>query len=150
MALGRAVDPSTASRLFAKAPGAQLALVRAAWGSVVGHEIARRCEVVSLERRTLTVRVTDAGWQRVLHRMQRQILSRLADMAGGMAPTRLGFTVGAVATVSRQSPVATPPEAAAVAPPAEVVAAAQAIADADLREQFLRSAALYLQRKHHA
>jgi hypothetical protein len=147
MALGRAVDPSMAGRLFAKAPGAQLALLRAAWTSVVGSEIARRSEVVSVERQTLTVRVADARWQRVLHRMQHQILSRLTSIAGGMAPRRLGFTVGAITAVS---PPSTPVEPPPGAPPPGVEAAAEAIGDADLRERFLRSAALYLQRKHHA
>lgn len=150
MALGRAVDPSTAGRLFARAPFAQLALLRAAWTRVVGSEIARRSEVVSLDRRTLTVRVTDAGWQRVLHRMQAQILSRLAAIAGEMAPTRLGFVVGAIAPVpgEPQSPALAEPRAPD--PPAEVEVAARAIGDPELRERFLRSAALYLQRKHHA
>lgn len=150
MALGRAVDPSAAGRLFARAPGARLALLRAAWIGVVGGEISRRSEVVSLERQTLTVRVADAGWQRVLHRMQRQILSRLAAIAGDMAPTRLGFTVGAIAA---GSPTSAPPARAETprrAPPAEVELAAQAIGDLELRERFLRSAALYLERKHHA
>jgi hypothetical protein len=149
MALGRAVGPSTASRLFGT-PAAQLALLRAAWSVVVGREIGRRSEVVSLERHTLNVRVADAGWQRVLHRMRHQILARLAAIAGGMAPTRLGFTVGTIATVSHESPTPTPAEPARRPPPAEVEAAAQAIADTELRERFLRSAALYLERKHHA
>jgi len=138
-----------AGRLFTRVPSAQLALLRAAWSRVVGGEIARRSEVISLDRRTLTVRVTDAGWQRVLHRMQRQILSRLSAIAGEMAPTRVGFTVGEITTVPESHSVgsAASPDPG---PPPEVEAAARAIQDAALRERFLRSAALYLQRKHHA
>ena len=66
-------------------------LLRAAWPGVVGPELARRTEVVSLDGTTLRVRVPDAGWQKVLHRMRGDILSRLFDVAGELAPRRLGF-----------------------------------------------------------
>jgi hypothetical protein len=148
MVLSRAASPSLATRLFG-APGPRLALLRAAWPKVVGNEIARRSEVVSLEGRTLNLRVVDPRWQKVLHRMQGQIRARLADIAGDLAPARLGFIVGPVASVGHDGPEKhlrpTTTEA-----PALVVAAAASIEDVELRETFLRSAALYLEKKEHA
>jgi predicted nucleic acid-binding Zn ribbon protein len=149
MALERAASTSMARRLFGGVPGAQLALLRAAWPAVVGREIARRSEVVSLDRRTLNIRVVDSGWQRVLHRMQRQILARLAEIAADLAPTRIGFTVGPVAGSADAAAAPRLPRDRPRAP-AEVTAAAEAIEDEELREGFLRSAALYLERKEHA
>ena len=148
MGLGRPTGPSMAGRLFATAPGGPLALLRAAWPQVVGREISRRSEVVSLDRRTLNVRVVDLGWQRVLHRMRREILGRLASMAGELAPARLGFTVGPV--VASEEPPPAPSVLSGSRAPGGVEAAAAAIEDLELRERFLRSAALYLERKHHA
>jgi hypothetical protein len=148
MVLDRAASPSLATRLFG-APGPHLALLRAAWPKVVGREIARRSEVVSLERRTLNLRVVDQRWQKVLHRMQRQIRARLAEIAGDLAPARLGFVVGPVTSTDHGVEAARLPPTA-VSAPTEVVAAAEAIEDAELRERFLRSAALYLEKKEHA
>ncbi len=148
MVLGRAASPSLATRLFG-APGPHLALLRAAWPQVVGREIARRSQVISLEGRTLNLRVVDQRWQKVLHRMQRQIRARLAEIAGDLAPVRLGFIVGPLASSEDPAPTTRLPEPHSSAP-AEVVAAAALIEDSELRERFLRSAALYLEKKEHA
>jgi hypothetical protein len=148
MAFGRAASPSMAGRVFGSAPGAHLALLRAAWPVVVGRETARRTEVVSVDRRTLNVRVADLGWQRVLHRMQRQILTGLAAVAGDLAPARLGFTIGAVSEERAGDPLPIPPAGHVAEPPPAVARAAEAIEDLELRRRFLHSAALYLERKH--
>jgi len=88
---------SLAARLFGSSPQRTLALLQAAWPMAVGPELARRTEVIGVERGTLRVRVPDAGWRKVLHRMQPQILGRLREIAGELAPRRMGFLEGQMA-----------------------------------------------------
>jgi hypothetical protein len=151
MAFARAAGVASVSRLFGQRPAATLALIQAAWPLAVGRELARRTEVLAVEGRGLRVRVPDARWRKVLHRMQPQILGQLRLIAGDLAPMRLGFTEGAVAgPVEPEDTRATgalrvPPEV----PPA-VAEQAASIADTEIRALFLRSAALYLERRKHA
>jgi hypothetical protein len=135
-----------ASQLFGGHPERQLALLRAAWPAAVGPELARRTEVLGLEGRTLRVKVPDAGWRKVLHRMHRDILSRLYRTAGDLAPARLAFQEAPFAPAPARTPerAAAPPE---VSLPAGLEQAAAAIEDDELRERFTRTAALYLQRR---
>jgi hypothetical protein len=89
--------------------------------------------------------VPDAGWRKVLHRMNRDILTRLYQMVGGLAPRALGLQEGQVVG----APVSKAPEAPPPAPAeatAAIRTAAQVIPDAELRAQFEASAALYLRR----
>jgi hypothetical protein len=134
------------TQLFGGNPQHVLALLRAAWPAAVGPEVARRTLVLGLDGRTLKIRVPDAGWRRVLHRMRRDILSRLHRSVGGLAPATLGF---------QEAPFDTPADpAAAVSAPREPMAplpesvreAAERIADPELRAQFTESAARYLGR----
>ena len=87
---------SLAARLFGASPARTLALLEAAWPLAVGPELARRTEVLGIEGGTLRVRVPDAGWRKVLHRMQPQILAHLREIAGDLAPKRMGFVDGGV------------------------------------------------------
>lgn len=142
MSLTRAVTRGLAARLFAPGSPQSLALLRAAWPRAVGPDVARRTEPLLIEKGTLRVRVPDARWRKVLHRMQGEILARLRELAGEAAPRRLGFSEGPVA----EAPEASPESASArpAAPPASIVAAAGAIPDPELRARFLESAARYL------
>ena len=156
MALDRAPNIVMASRLFGTKGPSTLALLRAAWPHAVGHEVARRSELLSLEGRTLRVRVPDAGWRRVLHRMQPEILARLRHLAGDLAPARLGFSeaapsVGPGPAVEgpREKPApARETHGPSAAAPASVAAEAEAIADPEIRAGFLNAAARYLSRLH--
>lgn len=134
-----------ARRVFST-PTARLALLRAAWPVAVGPELARRTEVLALEGRSLRIRVPDIRWKKTLHRMSGQILPRLREITGSLAPLRLGFTTGPVAPMPALPPGPTPEHAPAAEPPAAVVAEAQAIQDPELRRRFLRTAAVYLGR----
>ena len=87
---------SLAARLFGASPARTLALLEAAWPLAVGPELARRTEVLGIEGGTLRVRVPDAGWRKVLHRMQPQILAHLREIAGDLAPRRMGFVDGGI------------------------------------------------------
>ena len=145
MALRRLVDVSLARRLFGSVPARTLALVRAAWPRAVGPDLARRTEVVALEAATLRIRVPDARWRKELHRIQPDILARLREIVGDLAPRRLGFMEGPVAAADkwerRRSEPRTPSE-----PSAEVVAGAAVLDDPELRRRFLEVAARYLDR----
>jgi hypothetical protein len=155
MALQRVGLAEVRRQVFGTSRERTLVLLRAAWPGVVGQELARRTEVVSLEGTTLRVRVPDAGWQKVLHRMRGDILSRLFAVAGELAPRRLGFVEPprgrpTVEAAKGSDPAAPAPEAPSpalarpdLAPPS-VVAAAAVIADEDLRRRFLTTAARYL------
>src|SRR5258706_12063689 len=105
---------SLAARLFGASPARTLALIEAAWPLAVGPELARRTEVLGIEGGTLRVRVPDAGWRKVLHRMQPQILGHLREIAGDLAPKRMGFVEGGLAD---HEPTAAPdrPQSAAEA-----------------------------------
>jgi hypothetical protein len=139
-------------------PAQALVLLRAAWPAAVGKDVARRTEVVSLERGVLRIRVPDAGWRKVLHRMRGPILARLGAVAGDLAPRQLGFLEVDPRTTSSppEIPLAAQARANAIDTAAlgasakdlapNIVEAAQAISDPDLRARFLASAALYLKR----
>jgi hypothetical protein len=133
-----------AVQLFGERPEHRLALLRAAWTSSVGPELARRTEVLAVEGKTLRVRVPDAQWQKVLHRMRRDILYRLSRTTGGLAPSSIGFSMGPVnaATPPPPRPLAPPP--AEIAVPDSIQQAASVIEDADIRRRFAQAAARYL------
>jgi len=143
-AMDRPRDPDLAARLFGARPEHTLALLRAAWPVAVGLELARRTEVVALDRGILRIKVPDARWQRTLLRMRADILSRLRRVAAGAAPWGLGFVVGPVA--APPEPVPVPPATPAAPAPQAIVEAAAAISDPEIRTRFLAAAARYLAR----
>jgi hypothetical protein len=150
MALDRSMPRGLASRLFPRGSAQALSLVRAAWPLAVGPELARRTEILALEGTTLRIRVPDASWRQVLHRMQGEILGRLKRVAEDVAPHRLGFTEGAV---EMPPPVREEPQQRNEPSPLPAAIREQALAiqDPEIREGFLRSAASYLERsRRHA
>jgi hypothetical protein len=138
-------SPGLGARLFAPGTPAATALLRAAWPLAVGADLGQRTEVTGIDNGTLRVRVPDARWRKVLHRMRREILARLRETAGPAAPYRLGFVEGPLSFVppvsAEPAPPRTPPS-----PPSSVVGAAEAIEDPARRARFLESAARYLDR----
>ena len=145
MALKPVASPGLGARLFAPGTPGETALLRAAWPLAVGADLGQRTEVTGIDHGTLRVRVPDARWRKVLHRMRREILARLRETAGPSAPYRLGFVEGPLSFVppaaAERAPARTPAPA-----PSSVVGAAAAIQDPALRARFLESAARYLDR----
>ncbi len=139
MALRRALHPGNPPTFFTEATA--LALCRAAWPKAVGARLAGRTQVLGLDHGMLLVAVPDSRWRRILHRLQREILSRMWTVAGGFAPRRLGF-------VERPTSVPEPPPdplPEATQPLSEIVQrAADTIADAELRAGFEESARRYM------
>jgi hypothetical protein len=151
VALNRAVGAGLAARIFTRGSPPALALLKAAWPAAVGPELARRTEVLALERDFLRVRIPDARWRKVLHRMQPEILEHLRRVAGDLVPRRLGFNEGPPfqpepepepSDRMRSSELPPPPAPAAL--PDGLAAAARRIGDAEIRALFERSAARYL------
>ena len=138
-------DPDFAARLFGGRPDHTLALLRAAWPAAVGPDVARRTEVVALDRGILRIKVPDVRWQRTLLRLRGTILGRLRSVAGGAAPRGLGFVTGVVAEAPEPLPAAAPPADPPPPSPA-LVEAAGGIPDPELRARFLAAASRYLGR----
>ena len=143
MRFQRASGADLAARLFGRQAPHVLELLRAAWPLAVGADLSRRTEVVAIEGGSLRIRVPDARWRRVLHRMQPDILARLRDVAGPLAPRRLGFVEGGIV----EPPAAEPaPDRTPRACPTAVAGEAAAIADPEIRARFLETAGRYLSR----
>jgi hypothetical protein len=134
-----------AAQIFRPEP-ARLALLRSAWAVAVGPELARRTEVLAVEGRTLRVRVPDAGWRKVLHRMQGQIVYRLRAIAGELGPSRIGFSEGQVMPAAEPKAPAPPKDEGPVAMGAALAAAVDGIPDPELRAAFVAAAQRYLAR----
>jgi hypothetical protein len=133
-----------AAKLFGGKPEHTLALLREAWPTAVGEELARRTQPVAFDRGVLRVMVPDLRWQKSLLRMRGDILSRLRRVAGRASPHALGFVTG---TLPDPGPPGPPPAPAPVVPaPAAVAEAARAISDDEISARFLESAARYLAR----
>jgi Dna[CI] antecedent DciA-like protein len=142
----RAAARDVAEQLFGATPERRLVLLRAAWPQAVGPELARRTEVIALEGNALRVRVPDAGWRKGLVRMKHEILGRLRAIAGGLAPSALGFVEARPAAVPAPAEPS-PPAVRVPAPPTpDLLAQAARIEDPELRDRFLASAARYLDR----
>jgi hypothetical protein len=145
VALTRAGGTDVAARLFGGAPERVRALMRAAWPLAVGPELSRRTEVLGIERGTLRIRVPDARWRTVLHGMQPDILRRLREIAGSLAPWRIGFVEGGMKDADPLPPIGVPAGPADL--PSEIAGPAAEIDDAEIRERFLATAARSLARK---
>ena len=146
MRFERASGSDLAARLFGRSAAHALALLRASWPRAVGEDLARRTEVVAIEGATLRIRVPDARWRGVLHRMQPDILARLREVAGTLAPRRLGFMEGGAADPSPPKAAAATTVAAVQPCPPALVEEAAAIDDAEVRDGFVATAARYLSR----
>jgi len=141
--LERAAGSLPAKKLFKPGSAGALQLLKAAWPIAVGPDLARRTEVLAVEGNTLRIRVPVGGWRKVLHRMHRDILSRLYDVAGELTPRRLGFTeISSLDELDAPSPVPVPLLDLSPA----LQEAAVGISDEKVRKGFLDSAQAYLTR----
>jgi len=68
-----------------------LAAVQAAWDGLVGERLAAVATPVSERAGTLTIECADAVWAQELDLMQTQLLERLREELGELAPASLKF-----------------------------------------------------------
>jgi hypothetical protein len=143
--LGKNIPPGRRDRIFS------LDFIRLKWPTVVGTELARRSEPISLGECILNVRVTDAAWGRMILRLQRDILPRLSKTLGPDRVRRIRFIkdgeplwgdetmlcphFGGTSALDRRPIAGTP---------LQIEEAATTIRDADLRALVTRTASRYL------
>lgn len=75
------------------APKTPLAAVQAAWSEVVGERIAAVAQPVSERGGEVRVSCSDSVWAQELDLMQEQLLQRLHERLGELAPKSLRFRV---------------------------------------------------------
>jgi hypothetical protein len=123
------------------------AACRAAWKHAVGEGLSEHAVPLQLQHRTLVVAVADNMWKKQLEHMRGQLLFRLNGVLGQelvkslelrVAPKELELTRGAPATNQRPD--------VDYKIPVELLSAAAAIDDADLRRAFLGAAASCVKR----
>jgi predicted nucleic acid-binding Zn ribbon protein len=73
------------------APRTGLAAIQAAWREAVGEQLAAVAEPVAERDGTLTVECAEAVWAQELDLMQSQLLGRLREQLGELAPEALRF-----------------------------------------------------------
>ena len=135
---------SLARELFGTSQERRFALLSALWPRVVGPEVARRSRVLSLDGERLRVKLAHGAWRKTIGRMRGEILLRLRDAAGPLAPRGLVFFEG---TVEQEAAAPQRPPQPPSGPLPEVVhEASRAIEDPEIREAFRASAARYLAR----
>ena len=141
-------------RLFASIPGALNALghnakideamVFAAWRSCAGEMLNQRTAAIEFFENRLVVAVTDETWRRHLEDLSPQMLAKINGRLEQGTVRFIEFIIDADA-VNRVSGVADHPEKidrSSISP--DLTRAAEAIADENLREQFIDAAAAYL------
>ncbi len=69
-------------------------IARAVWPAAVGKAIATHTSRLKLVRTTLVVEVEDAIWQKQLHALSGQILTRLRKLTGNDNIVDLEFRIG--------------------------------------------------------
>jgi predicted nucleic acid-binding Zn ribbon protein len=90
----RAPRPAASAFRLAReraAPRTGLAAVQAAWLEAVGEQLAAVAEPVAERSGTLTIECAEAVWVQELDLMQTQLLERLRERLGELAPEALRF-----------------------------------------------------------
>ena len=137
--------PSVLSGLGAN-EGVDEAVVFAAWQRCAGELLRERTAPLEFSENRLVVAVADETWQRHLEDLSPQMLAKLNGSLGQGTVKYIEFRIDKkkviVGRKGKKSEARTEVTATDVAP--TLSAAAEAIADKGLREQFLSAAAAYL------
>ena len=121
---------------------------KTAWTRAAGPGLRRHATPFRLNRKTLVVSVADAIWQKQLHAMSSELIFRINKLLRRDLVESIEFRIDPAA-LSRQGAVA-PSERMKKSKrplPVELVAAAEGIADPELREKFKRAAANCIERR---
>ena len=113
-----------------------------AWSRAAGEGLRRNAIPLSLNGKTLTIAVADALWQRQLQSMAGELLFRINSLLGGQGVSDIVFRISPsdISRANASRPQKQEKEPSPNALPTELLFAASAIADEDLRSQFLRAA----------
>jgi hypothetical protein len=112
-----------------------------AWSRAAGEGLRRNAIPISLVAKTLTVSVADALWQKQLQSISAELLFRINNLLGERGVHEIVFRVApSDVRANARVPAEQPKEAARQPLPTELLFAASAISDEDLRAKFLRAA----------
>src|SRR2546429_3294597 len=133
--------------LRANGANAELA-VKLAWSKAAGTGLRRHTIPVRLESKTLIVAVADPIWQKQLQHMSAELIFRINNLLQGNLIDAIEFRVDAGALKSNQPTDRTSVKDPTNQPvPTELLFAASAIADEELRERFVRAAQNCIERR---
>lgn len=124
-----------------------------AWRRAAGEALRGQAVPFRLYRKTLIVAVADTTWQKQLEAMSGQLLFRLNSILGQAVVTYIEFRIDPVtvraerAALEPQSNPAEQEQRALKSATGEVLSAAQAIHDEDLRRRFLIAAGSCIDRR---
>jgi len=119
-----------------------------AWSRVAGEGLRRHAVPFRLYRKTLIVSVADAIWQKQLHAMSREMVSRINHLLRRDLVNAIEFRIDPAAL--RLQPANEEParDTRADQPvPKELVSAAVEISDPDLRRRFISAAVNCISRR---
>jgi hypothetical protein len=115
--------------------------VRLAWTRVAGEGLRQQVVPFRVYRKTLIVAVADVIWQRQLHYMSAEFVSRINRLLGREVISSIEFRIDPViSNQNRSSSGRTEQNRTPRAIPAEIISAADSIRDLDLRQRFIRAA----------
>ena len=118
-----------------------------AWRVVAGSKLAYSCVPFRLYQKHLTIAVPDKVWQKQMQSLAGEFLFRLNRVLGAPLVTFIEFRIDPHHVLNSRRPEEKEIEFQHTAElTAELRAAAEQIHDEALREQFLRTAAKYLER----
>ncbi|MBX7055149.1 MAG: DUF721 domain-containing protein [Pyrinomonadaceae bacterium] len=128
-------------------PVAHSAMVFAAWHRICGQLIKERTAVIDFTDLRLKVAVQDRTWQRHLEDMSPPMLAKLNTVLGDGSVRFIEFVIdGSAVDAAKGELTAEAHQPMAELDP-QLRKAAEAIGDELLRESFLRTAAVYLDRQ---
>lgn len=128
-------------------PAARSAVVFAAWHRICGQLIKERTAVIGFDELRLKVAVEDKTWQRHLEDMSPQMIAKLNNVLGSGSVRYIEFVIDSSLVASGQKIHVSPSEDILAEIDPELASAADAINDENLRESFLKTAAVYLARQ---
>ncbi len=133
------------------APNASVnsAIVFAAWNRCAGDMLKARTSPMNFTANRLVVAVQDKTWRLHLEDLSSTMLVKLNGVLGQGTVKFIEFRVDKKAVDAVRATIVEGNNGSEVAvkAPASLIKAANAIADDNLREQFLNSAAIYLKRQ---
>jgi len=140
---------SLATILRAVGPSQEVAeaAALAAWKHSVGEGLQNHAVATALEANVLIVEVRDSIWQKQLATMKGQLLFRVNSVLGQAIVKDIELRVNPKTTIVTSKKEDESREVSNNEVPFELLAAASAIHDKELRQKFLRAAMATLKRK---
>jgi hypothetical protein len=118
-----------------------------AWGRAAGPGLRPHAVPVRLDGSTLIVAVADAIWQKQLEHMRGEIIYRINNLLGQSLVSAVVFQIEPSLVTANQKQPEPAAQQTQVSAPEELLFAAGAITDDDLRARFIRAAESCISRR---